>query len=96
MRIWLDDIRPAPFGWYHAHSVNEAKTFIMEAEEKRVNVELDLDHDLGDYAKDGGDGIELVNWLAKTGRFYPVKIHTMNVVGRMNMQAVIDRYWLNR
>ncbi len=24
MKIWLDDIRPAPNGYVHCHSVNEA------------------------------------------------------------------------
>ena len=24
MKIWLDDIRPAPNGYIHCHSVNEA------------------------------------------------------------------------
>ena len=54
---------------------------------------LDLDHDLGDYGKDGGDAIKLVDWLAETKRFYPINIHTMNPVGRINMQREIDRYW---
>lgn len=25
--------------------------------------------------------------------YYPVKLHTMNPVGRENMQREIDRYW---
>lgn len=92
--LWLDDIRPAPDGYIHAHSVNEAKRVIQEAEERGVmKFTLDLDHDLGDYAADGGDGIELVKWLAETKRYYEVILHTMNPVGRQNMQAIIDRYW---
>ena len=58
-----------------------------------MTIYLDLDHDLGDYAKDGGDGIELVKWLIETERFYPISLHTMNPVGRDNMLALIDRYW---
>ena len=53
MKIWLDDIRKAPEGYVHCHSVNEAISVIKHAKEP---VELlDLDHDLGDYAVDGGD-----------------------------------------
>lgn len=32
MKIWLDDLRPAPWGYESARSVNEAKTLIREAE----------------------------------------------------------------
>lgn len=54
---------------------------------------IDCDHDLGDYAKDGGDGIKLIDWLAEHNKFYNIKLHTMNPVGRQNMQREIDRYW---
>ena len=89
MKIWLDDIRKAPQGYVHCHSVNEAINVIKLANEP---IELlDLDHDLGDYAIDGGDGIKLLDWLAETEQYYPVKLHTMNPVE--NMQRLIDRYW---
>ena len=91
MKIWLDDIRKAPEGYVHCHSVNEAINVIKLANEP---IELlDLDHDLGDYAIDGGDGIKLLDWLAETEQYYPVKLHTMNPVGRENMQRLIDRCW---
>lgn len=51
------------------------------------------DHDLGDYACDGGDGIKLLDWLAETRQFLPVRIHTMNPVGRENMERLLRRYW---
>lgn len=57
------------------------------------NVELDLDHDLGDYAYDGGDAIKLVLWMAETERYYPVQFHTMNPIGYQNMKTIVDRYW---
>lgn len=94
IKIWLDDIRPAPDGYTLVRSVNEAKSLIDFCEHNgRPIKELNLDHDLGDYAKDGGDGIKLVLWLAETRRYYPVALHTQNVVGRENMQAIVDRYW---
>ena len=80
MKIWLDDIRPAPNGYIHCHSVNEAIELIKNAKEPIE--QLDLDHDLGDYAFDGGDGIKLLDYLAETEQYYPVKLHTMNPVGR--------------
>lgn len=34
MKIWLDDLRPAPEGFLWCHSVNEAKRVIAEAEKR--------------------------------------------------------------
>lgn len=94
LNIWLDDIRPAPSGFVWVKSVNQAKRVIIGAEILGEEIfELNLDHDLGDYAGDGGDAICLVRWLAETKRYYFIKLHTMNPVGRENMQAIIDRYW---
>ena len=68
MKIWLDDLRPAPWGYESARSVNEAKTLIREAERNGIEIEvLDLDHDLGDFANQGGDAIKLLDWLGERG-----------------------------
>lgn len=52
---------------------------------------IDIDHDAGDYADDGGDYINLLNWLEETGRDYPIRIHSMNPVGVANMRRIIQR-----
>ena len=94
MKLWLDDLRPVPYGYEGAKSVNEAKKLIQEAEHNGIEIEaLDLDHDLGDYADQGGDAIRLLDWLAERGTFYPVEIHTANPVGRANMEWILARYW---
>ena len=94
MKIWLDDLRPAPEGFKTVQSVNEAVALILDAENNNIEIEvLDLDHDLGDYSKDGGDAIKLLDWLAERGTFYPVRIHTANPVGRANMERMLNRYW---
>lgn len=43
IRLWLDDVRPAPEGWTWIKTVDEAKTYLMAGD---VN-EASLDHDLG-------------------------------------------------
>ena len=93
MKLWLDDVRPAPDGYgYIACSVSVAKVMIQSAEELGVKLELlDCDHDLGDQAQYGGDGIKLLDWLEETGRNYPIRIHSMNPIGRENMRRVIKR-----
>ena len=69
MKIWIDDVREAPEGYVHIHSVDEAKECIIFAEEQyakrntvmyycgHYQIELiDIDHDAGDAVLDmGGD-----------------------------------------
>lgn len=93
MKLWIDDVRPTPKGYNGVSSVNEAKCWIQIMEKNSCHpIELiDIDHDAGDYAKDGGDYIKLLDWLEETGRNYPIRIHSMNPVGRENMRAIIRR-----
>ena len=99
MKIWVDDIRPAPHGYYHAYSVNQAiemiKVFEFFFEYDMYDDEtiqlIDLDHDAGDYECDGGDYIRILDWLEKTKRKYPIAIHTMNPVGAENMRRIIQK-----
>lgn len=102
MKLWLDDVRPAPEGYVWCKSVNEAKRVIqfikhhyydhLTGETKWHRIELiDIDHDAGDYACDGGDYIKLLDWLEETGRNYPIRIHSMNPVGCENMRRIIQR-----
>ena len=96
MKLWIDDVRPAPEKYNWAKTVNEAKYHIewWEVHCKQYDEEgliIDIDHDAGDYACDGGDYIKLLDWLEETGRSYPIRIHSMNVVGRMNMEAICRR-----
>ena len=120
MKLWIDDVRPAPDGYVWCKSVEEAKLEILKAEQQqtmfleqarfeinhydmigyrvclemasRREVELiDIDHDAGSYASDGGDYIKLLDWLEETGRNYPIRIHSMNHVGVQNMRAIMEK-----
>lgn len=100
MRVWVDDARPAPPGYMRVRSVNETIDLIQNYElmkkvsggKKYYDIELiDLDHDAGEYAKDGGDYINILNWLEETGRNYPIRIHSANPVGVENMRRIIKR-----
>ena len=97
MKIWVDDIRPAPEGYIWCKSMQEAKDTVLMLElyatvNESYKVELiDLDHDAGDYAYDGGDYIKLLDWLEETERNYPIRIHSMNPVGVENMRRIIRR-----
>lgn len=98
MKLWIDDIRPAPNNYFLVRTVNQAIGIIRQIEnyDKEHNHEnslelIDIDHDAGDYAFDGGDYIKLLDWLEETGRNYPIHIHSMNPVGIANMRAIIQR-----
>lgn len=92
MKLWVDDVRPAPDGYIWAQSVIEARQWISSTEFFHNKFELiDIDHDAGDYANDGGDYIALLDWLEETGRNYPIRIHSMNPVGVANMRRIIER-----
>lgn len=101
MKLWIDDLRPAPAGWNHIHSVNE---FIWLAEntplaigiisDTYVEMTLSLDHDAGDFYKFGGDYIKIIDYLKAIGfdRFHiTFHLHTANPVGRNNMELAIAR-----
>lgn len=97
-KFWLDDIRPPPHEDYlWCHSVDCAKAYIEYAEKNCLEsppVEIiDCDHDMGDYFVEGGDGIKLLDWLLERNTLYRIRLHTMNPVGRDNMQRMINRYW---
>ena len=100
MKLWVDDVRPAPEGYVWVKDVIDAKHLIEFAERKCLSyfdggyykLELiDIDHDAGEYAIYGGDYIKLLDWLEETGRNYPIRIHSMNPVGVANMRAIIKR-----
>lgn len=93
LKIWVDDVRPAPNDYYWCKTVNSVKRLLCNAH--IINcydiVVIDLDHDAGDYAKEGGDYIKILDWLEETGRRYPIHIHSMNPVGVANMRAIIQK-----
>ena len=120
LKLWIDDVRPAPEGYVWCKGVNMAKAIIIDCRYKEVKflteavksyneqdldyyyifskfakdyiIELiDIDHDAGEYADQGGDYIKLLNWLEETGRNYPIRIHSANPVGVVNMRRIIQK-----
>ena len=93
MKLWVDDVRPAPKGYIWIKTVEAAKTAIWQQEHNIAddNILIDLDYDAGDY---GPDYIKLLNWLeakniVDTG--YSFHIHSMNPIGVRNMRRVIEK-----
>ena len=96
MRIWVDDVRSAPEGYVWCKSVNETIEKIRDIEfHSWATIELiDLDYDSGDYEKDGGPYIKLMDWLVERGTLYPLAFHSQNCVGMEYMKRMYRRYWL--
>lgn len=104
MKLWIDDVRHPPKGYAWARSVNEAITMIKiredwsgfpapcsDAEPVFPFELIDIDHDAGEYACDGGDYIKVLDWLEETGRKYPIRVHSMNPVGVQKMLTICNK-----
>ena len=93
LKIWVDDVRPAPEGYVWLKSVNEVKKYLADPY-ILCNYEIsliDLDHDAGDYAKDGGDYVRILDYLEIVGYNGDLRIHSMNAVGVQNMRNIIQK-----
>jgi hypothetical protein len=93
MKLWLDDVRPAPAGWTHVRSVAEAiiTIGIDVIEDGAIFEAASLDHDLGN----GTDGIVFVDWMIENNIWPRTKplVHSMNPPGRERMERSINRYF---
>lgn len=103
MKLWHDDIRPAPEGWVWA------RTNLAAMEHLRTGAveEISMDHDLGmhDYTEDEINlnpdlilyagksmetGLDLAKWMA-TAKIVPpkIRVHSWNPSGAMQMALVL-------
>lgn len=94
MKLWLDDVRLPPNNdWTWVKTVKDAKALL----ELGMITEASLDHDLGCdiFGRNNQTGYDLCKWMAETDNWptQSIRVHSMNPVGRMNMQAIIDRYF---
>lgn len=87
IKLWIDDLRPAPEGWTWAKNSQEALDLL--ADKTHQVVAVSFDHDLG-----GDDTSRRVAlWMAEHDAFPPlVHVHTANPVGRDWLVGVATRY----
>ena len=95
MKLWIDDVRPAPEGYVWCKStLNALHTIYHNAD----NIEeIALDHDAGDYALEelerlcrSGNALKRAYWREHCIR-YRFSLHSANPVGVANMRAIIQR-----
>ena len=85
MKLWVDDVRDAPAGWICARNYHEATGWISTGKVDTIS----LDHDLGEACT----GYDIAKFIVDT-RLWPkvIYFHTMNPVGRQNMEQLLKRY----
>lgn len=89
MKLWIDDLRPAPDGWVWAKTSNEALEIIGKTLLKNIEL-ISFDHDLG-----GDDtAVPIVNYIEERvvqfGDPAPLMlVHSQNPVGRDNLKRAI-------
>jgi hypothetical protein len=97
MKLWLDDVRPAPEGWTLA--TNAAFAIRLLNENWATITDISLDHDLGtegeEMAPDGNDVLLHIydnvveNVWRLTGK--SITVHSANPVENKLMRLVIAR-----
>jgi hypothetical protein len=96
MKIWHDDVRPAPKGWERACDNAQAKLLLSSAAKITT---ISLDHDLGAapsdgiYAKGSSEetGMKLVEWMIEQDLVPDaVIIHSWNPVGAHKMARALN------
>jgi hypothetical protein len=109
MKLWLDDARPAPQGWVHVKTVQDAQRLLASGKVTHAS----LDHDLGPQplcyecqheTQDCGschchnrhsDGTDLCAWMAASDHWPANKpeVHSANPPGAAHMRAIIDQHF---
>lgn len=91
IKVYLDDVRTAPSGWFRTTTVADT-IYMLE----KNNIEyLSLDHDLGN-ADPHNDGHDVLVWMEKAvfegnlTKIPYIQIHSANPVGRNEMIKAID------
>ncbi len=88
MKIWLDDIRPAPDGFIWAHDLFELAA-LLETHKDQIEL-MSFDHDLGDGIP---DGYMIIKWLAEhyLNRWpETIRVHSANPPGAKNIRCYAE------
>src|SRR6476469_9767278 len=90
IRLWLDDVRPAPDGWTWVKTASQARALFATGDV----VEASLDHDLGENVDTGYDVLAWVEKAMAHGAWYgplpELHVHSANPVGRARMYSAIE------
>lgn len=96
MKIWLDDLRPAPEGWLW---VKDAESAVLALDEYGEDVAIiSLDHDLGDVERNT-TGYDVLLWIEERLSQDPsmslplIHFHADNPISRARMWAATEKIY---
>lgn len=98
VKLWHDDVRPAPMGWVWVQNNTDAKAVLSSCDV----TEISMDHDLGATPHgeagimargwDEDNGYRLALWMVETGNVPPkITIHSWNPAGAKRMASVFTQ-----
>jgi hypothetical protein len=96
MKLYLDDVRPAPPGWIPIRTAEDFRAVVRAYDWD----EISFDHDLSIQATIGQPcheetGYDLARWMFDEGR-QPKRrprVHSMNPAGAARLRALIAERW---
>ncbi len=96
MKLYLDDNRFSPPGYKLVRTVDDLKRFVGKFQEKIETI--DIDYDMGNYSKFGGNGEDFIKWLEemvltkeiKLKKNIELKCHSSNVEAKRRIEETIE------
>ena len=95
LKLWVDDIRPAPEGWIWAKDYSEAMIYIRTGNVSQIS----LDHDLGESSEKTGYDIACqIEALSHSGQIPPMawSVHSANPIGKKRIISALtsaEKFW---
>ena len=95
MKIWVDDIRPAPEGYCWIKQTDTVIEYIEKLQHSYNIItwgELELLDLAGDFTKFGSNYIKILDYMEEHNiNNIPIRIHSANPVGVENMRRIIRK-----
>jgi hypothetical protein len=97
VKLWLDDIRPAPPGWFPVRNADDFKSVMRSHQWNAVSFDHDLGvaHTLG-LPSDEVTGYDLAVWMFDQGLVPATRptVHSANPAGADRLRALISERWV--
>ena len=105
VKLWHDDVRPAPKGWVWARTNQEAMDVLVCGNVSHISLDHDMgNHDLPAGTYDGGpnsgsgmpqkgeeNGYHLVEWMIENGHLPAwIRVHAWNPSGGARMASALN------
>jgi hypothetical protein len=100
VKLWLDDVRPAPEGWRHVKNAMDAIAFLQTGLVTEASLDYDVQwsppYSVEDW-ENNQTGFAVVRWMAMHDMWPAggVAVHSANVAGAERMREVIDGHYIH-